>query len=208
MLKLEYGCNPRVLELRHKGYDAGKPGPDLRWNGDTDEVDGFTYTLSIEDDDWGMPIEDFDMALGTITEHPEKRSSWKIDPDIAHNYTDRRDYYGEGIELYWNPMEEIEALSGHYHKAGASKQVAREMALASEKAMMKRRLGYGDMWNYAAVSVTVSKNGVELGSASVGGVESDCDENGHLEELVHDLASEALPQAKATLKSLCGGVDN
>lgn len=211
-LKLDYGHNERVLALRNKRYAeqwADKeeadvsPKPVLSHHGDTDEIDGFEYKLVVEDD-WGDP-EDQDEVMGTLTESPTMNSSWKIDPDQARSYYhDNRIYsYFQSLpELWWNPMEEIEVFSGYFHKAGASRQVARELALAQEKQMLKRRMSYGESWHYVTVGVEVSKEGIELGADYIGGVESDFMENGYADELIPELAAQALEEAKQSIRAL------
>lgn len=64
-----------------------------------------------------------------------------------------------------------------------------------------RRYCAGD-WCYVGVVVTASRDGVELGSASLWGLESDCDED-HLADCACELAEEALDEAKERLASLC-----
>lgn len=212
-LKLDYNGNERVRELQRlrsmedHNPDYDPPKPDLRWHGDTDEVDGIEYTLLVEDDEVFQDVEEQDVALGTITDYPDKRSSWKIDPDVAHNYyKGRRGFYpGDLVEVWWNPMEEIEEIEGHYRKAGASKQVAREKALALEKQAMERRLNYGENgWYYVSVEVQAHILGVLVGSDCVSGVESDFIENGYAEDLIPELAGEAREDAKARLESKAG----
>lgn len=207
-LKLDYNGNERVRELRRlrnmedNNPDYDPPKPDLRWHQDTDTVDGIEYTLLVDNEfAFGLDNE----VLGTITGYPEKHSSWKLDPDTAHNhYEGNRGFYpGDLVEVWWNPMEEIEKVEAHYRKAGASKQVAREKALALQKQAMKRRLNYGkDGWYYVSVEVEARIWGVLLGSDSIGGVESDFIENGYADCLIPELADNARENTKARLNAM------
>jgi len=58
-----------------------------------------------------------------------------------------------------------------------------------------------DRWHYVGVIVTASKDGIELGRASVWGIESEAE--AHLLETANELAPEALTEARATLAKLC-----
>lgn len=60
---------------------------------------------------------------------------------------------------------------------------------------------YGESWEMLGSIVTVSKAGVELGSASIWGTESDSDA-AHFLELLNDLIPEALEEARAKLNEL------
>lgn len=213
MLELKYGYNPRVEEFKRAkrakeyGYEEG-PRPDLRWNGDEDELeDGYTYKLEVEDDyDVGDP-GDNDMVLGTLTEYPEKESSWKIDPEDARSHYHRTGmrtnayYFDLQPELWWNPMEELKDYQDSIAK-GASKQVARELATANEKKMRDRLLGYPERWNYVVVTVSCHRAGVEVGSNSLGGVESDFFENGFAEELIPEMAAQAKEEADLRIDNM------
>lgn len=207
-LKLDYNGNERVRELQRvrrmedTNPDYDPPKPDLRWHEDQDTVDGVEYTLLVDHEfDYGLDDE----VLGNITTYPTRRSSWKIDPDIAHNYIERGVYYQPQPEAWWNPMEEIEEVEKHYRKGGASKQVAREKALALEKSAMERRLSYGENgWYYVSVEVEARILGVLVGSDGIGGVESDFIANGYAEHLIPELANNAREDAKRRLESMAG----
>lgn len=61
-----------------------------------------------------------------------------------------------------------------------------------------------DEWSFIGVTVTASKAGVELGRASVWGIESDSG-NPVLNEVAGDLQHEAITEAKKKLEELCLG---
>lgn len=216
MLELNYSFNTRVQEhnwrknAEENGWIADGPKPDLRFNGDTDEIDGFEFELVVEDDyDLGGDPGESDEVLGTLTDSPEKSGAFKVNPRVARIYYHDTQRYSlaerlELPELWWNPMEPVEELQGYYQKSGASKQVSRELATASNKSAMERRLYYGEYngWNWVTVGVKVSKNGIELGSEFIGGVESDFFETGYANELIPDLADSALGEAKEAIEEL------
>lgn len=58
-----------------------------------------------------------------------------------------------------------------------------------------------DQWCYVGVVVTASRNDVELGSASLWGIESDAGE--YLVIIANELADEAIEEARAKLATLC-----
>lgn len=61
-------------------------------------------------------------------------------------------------------------------------------------------------WCFLVLSATAYRNGIELGSASVCGVESDSDE-AHHRETFDDLIAEAVDDAKTALAELCQNLD-
>lgn len=58
-----------------------------------------------------------------------------------------------------------------------------------------------DEWCYVGVVVTASREGLELGSASLWGIESDAGD--YLTEIANELIDEAMEEAKATISRLC-----
>ncbi|WP_111748575.1 hypothetical protein [Salinisphaera orenii] len=70
--------------------------------------------------------------------------------------------------------------------------------------LYRRACRYGDDWWYVDVRVTASRSGIELGSALLGGLESDNEES-FLTETVFDLAHEAMAEAQRSLETLCNG---
>jgi len=56
-------------------------------------------------------------------------------------------------------------------------------------------------WYYASLIVTASRDGIELGSASVCGIESDSGD--YMHDIADDLAAEAIDDAREAIKSLC-----
>lgn len=66
----------------------------------------------------------------------------------------------------------------------------------------RRALSYGESWCMYGAIVTIKKNGVELAQGSLWGIESDS-EHEYFASTFNELIHETLPQAQATLKSLC-----
>lgn len=62
-------------------------------------------------------------------------------------------------------------------------------------------LDAGD-WCYMGVIVKASRNGIDLGEASLWGIESDSGA-AYLDEVIKDLSGEAVAEAKKNLKELC-----
>lgn len=73
-------------------------------------------------------------------------------------------------------------------------------ALADNKRL--EQLERGD-WCFIAIRAVVTFNGVEIGTASVWGIESDSDES-YFEETERDIAKEALFDANAFRKAMAG----
>ena len=59
-------------------------------------------------------------------------------------------------------------------------------------------------WSMVGIIVTASRNGIELGSASLWSIESDSGD--YLNEAARELAEEATHKARANLAALCAGL--
>jgi hypothetical protein len=78
---------------------------------------------------------------------------------------------------------------------------ARQYAAAAARADYERlRAWCNDEWSYVGVIVTASRNDVELGSASVWGIESDAGD--YLLETANELAADAIAEARETIAAL------
>ena len=69
----------------------------------------------------------------------------------------------------------------------------------------KRLERYGRDWNMRGCIVTASLNGIELGSGSLWGLESDMDDDQE-KQFIDDLTAEAIDEAKKNLAELCEAV--
>lgn len=104
------------------------------------------------------------------------------------------------VSLWFDDVND--AIADIYAQRRASYPSARAYAAAAARSDFDRLRGWcNDSWHYVGVVVTCSRNGVELGSASLWGIESDARD--YLQEVAHDLRDEALEEARATLANLC-----
>lgn len=97
------------------------------------------------------------------------------------------------------------SIAEHYRglrEMGYGRTLARELSREYVMRDYKRAVKLGEDWCFLNLDVTVYKDGVELGSASLCGVESDSDD-GYIDETVLGLIPEAILEAKRTLKKLC-----
>ena len=79
--------------------------------------------------------------------------------------------------------------------------------LGDPKEEYRLACAYGHDWWYAGVVVKASRAGVTLGSGSLFGIESGCQDQGdrqHLTETAFDLAADAIAEAQQTQRTLCG----
>lgn len=164
--------------------------PVLDWNYDGASAEfkrhGFTVRVNVE------PDYDADTSmLGTFTD--------KWSPDVIKRRNPDRNgyrYFDPGISY----REHYKGLRDmHYGRADANR-LAREYVQTD----MQRAETLGTEWTMWSVSLTVSRRGITLASAGVGGVDAE-PEDDYYEELVRDLLSEAIPDARAALRDLCSG---
>ena len=159
------------------------------------EEDGFKLVASIKADDHC----DSDY-LGVYQENSAHAT---YPPSRLKGDAIGMDYYeydGEWIPRYWyvpeyNPLDEIKSYKTHL-----GKQRARLSAMNALRWNFRRLRGFGDDWYNVGVVVKAFKNGVELGDASLWGLESDA--GPYLVEVAHDVAYEAIQEAKITLQHL------
>lgn len=71
------------------------------------------------------------------------------------------------------------------------------------KALYRRACTYGHDWSYIGIEVSAHRAGVELGTDSMWGIESDTGED-YFTQVAFDLADEAIVNANKSLKDLCG----
>lgn len=158
----------------------------FEWSGNsaTFERDGYTVHVRREDDD------DADLSfLGKFSDKWERGA-------ISHDRHDSRSYR-------WFLPTSTEA--DHYKSLrdmGYGRRDAREMSRRYVIQDYKRMVEHGQSWIMTGVRVTASRAGVTLGNASLWGIESDSDA-ASVDEIVDDLTSEALREARATLALLC-----
>lgn len=176
------------------------------------EEAGFTITLRLEDDEMPRGLDE-DEALGEFSEYPsEKPGEYvKVEPD-SHAMFRLVDagivgcnVYGEAAPCYWtNSRTGSVADTREYAsrgKAGMSRGVADEWARENQRMFYERALRTieGDI-SYVGVVATASRAGVEMGSASLWGIESDAGD--YFNEVATDLVSEAIAYANEEIDAL------
>ena len=115
-----------------------------------------------------------DMAdLSYLGEYSDKPEAFAIE---RHDGSDHRNY------RYFNPGE-------CHHTVELAQEVFERMTAYN--------LGH---WQMVTVSTTVYRNGIELGSDCMSGVESDSEQ--YLLEIAKELTSDAIAEARTNLKDL------
>ncbi len=167
------------------GKDHGGP-PVADEDGETFERDGFLLTVRIKVDEYCTPEE---MGLGKYT------STWEEGRTLDR----KREGYpiGRDQHPYFLPDYTYE----QHRKDGST----HDEALSYVRADLKRAEGYADDWYYITIRVTAERCGVELGSASVGGIEDDCGKR-YIRDIIDEQADEAIAEAQEALKALCESV--
>lgn len=157
-------------------------------------LEGFTLTARIEPDtDMGAPWVEHD-GHGPVSEWTT-RDKLPGERIINEDGNSRR-YYDFKAAIKQAKAEGWDAPP--YGKGTKGEQA--ERAVNADFRFLKAWCD--DEWQWVGVIVTASKNGIELGNASLWGIESESRD--YLLEVAEDLASEAVSEAKATLGGLCG----
>lgn len=171
-------------------------------NGEEAERDGFTFAARIEHDDMhGAPWEECD-GHGPVTDW-ERRGKLPgelvlcddnpsgLRGNTARRFYDFQDACRIALRDGWNAAPY--AIEG---------ETARQRAARAARADYEYlRAWCNDDWSYCGVIVTASRNGVELASASLWGIESNAGD--YLRDVANELLEDALGQAREALESLC-----
>lgn len=162
--------------------------------GQTIEQDGFTITARIEQDDFDATPpwvrEDGHGEVSEWTYRDKKAGELTLTSERgSHRYYDFKSAVKLARRCGWgiaNPPE------------GATKrQIA---ALAAREDFERLRRWCNDDWSYVGVVVTVSAKGVELGFASLWGIESDAGD--YLVEVANELLPEAMEEARKRIAEI------
>lgn len=167
-----------------------------------DEVtrDGFTLRARIEHDgDTGAPWEEHD-GHGPVSDWRRRDYAGRYDKRpgellLCDDGRNARFYdFAEACRIAhrdgWNAKP--------YDVPG---ETPRQRAAKAARADFERlRAWCNDGWNWCGVVVTASRAGVELGTASLWGIESDA--GAYLVEVANELADEALAEAADKLREL------
>lgn len=158
------------------------------------------------------PQQGFDL---TVTIEPDQHSGapWDNSPyslTMEHSSRNSGMYQATG---HWFDAGNLVAITSNWtdcphdardqihamHRATMSPRAY--AALAARQDFERLRAWCNDDWNYVGIIVTASKAGINLGTVSLWGLESD-DKSGYLIETAQDLAQEAIESAQAAISAL------
>lgn len=122
---------------------------------------------------------------------------------VAHIVEDNDAWWTTGIETYgefsiaWRP-------GAVRHWRGGSRDCQWFVPVNPEYARQDydRACDYGHGWSYVGIQVTARRTGIELGNASLWGIESDSAEE-YFTETAFELADEAIAAACNAMQRLC-----
>ena len=153
---------------------------------------GWQFLARTEIDEYCGPQE---MALGRFTDRWEPGAVDHWARGHHPGYRDRRTFrWFIPCNSYREHYEGLRQLNFGRHEAH---RLARSYVLQD----YQRAREMGECWVPLVVSVKVRRAGVELACASCGGIESDCGED-YRTEMAHDLAAEALHEARKNAREL------
>ncbi len=150
--------------------------------GITSVIDGFNINVTVEIDE--MPDNSY---LGHYSNNWETGA---IDRKRMGNY-------GRNEYRYFIPSPGCEVFP--HNKSRGYKAEWMRAALQDYKYFEK--LNNGIEW-FEVIIVTASKNGIELGSASLWGIESSADDSYRI-QICNELIAEAIAEAKEAIQSPC-----
>lgn len=195
----------RYLKYRANGVPARTAiawartvNPSLDWRSSlggrdtaTFKHQGFDVVAEVSPDEY----TDLGMSgLGTFEREYEPGDIVRYGPD---------DGYRRNRELrYFRPVESVAAWRKEFQRSGMAKGPAEEAARALRFDAARRAVEY-QAFN---LLVTVSRHGVELGSASLGGIDlggTSTENEDYLTSTVFDILPEAIDDARASLEKLC-----
>lgn len=167
---------------------ATTPAPDLDldWRGDSAETerDGYLVRVTVEPDDF------MDLSwLGTFTDDPDGAV-----PNPDWNGDSRTYRYFVPTYTLEERRRDLSALG--WAKGPAEQEARRQIEQDARRAV--------DLREYV-IGVKVSREGVELGSAYIGGCDFDGLEEAEQMIAEYDLIGEAITEANETLGRLCNG---
>lgn len=174
------------------------------------ERDGWTIRLSVDYDE-GVTLAD--LGYGTFMEGVEDwRTGYERKPDpaaVRNPYRDSRNVSnGDG---WYVPGDTQSGWYDYCRKAGMSKAVARDAARERAEAELRDiTRDYGP--SVYVLTATASRDGIELGRESVGGIEiawspiTRTSGMEYLAEVAEDIIPEAIAEAEAALARLAGYV--
>lgn len=189
-----------------RAASTDEAAPSIEWRGDggrfVDPVDGFELRVRVEPDEW----DDGADWIGTLT---DEWAPGAILTDDERRYREnaaeggawrsrwtREDYRATRHRLYFVPCYSADERRADYCARGMARHVADCRARADVERDYRALLDYAPP---SVVTVEAWREGVRLGTASMGGVDGG---DGYREECARELADEALDDARATLARL------
>jgi hypothetical protein len=139
-------------------------------------------------------VADYDADVSHIGAFSNEPNEGAIDHHATGKWLDR----SHRGDRYFNPANYDYK---HYIEAKKSKSVARRLANQHARLDYDRLVGYytGE-WSMLGVVLTISRDGVSLGEASLWSIESDS--GSYFNEVVRDLLHDAQAEAQQKLKLL------
>jgi hypothetical protein len=179
-------------EFRRKGVTASLAlqwaktvEPPIYFNGEKTKIDVDGFSVEIE----SSPDVDGDTSyLGEFTD------TWSEEAIERSNV--RRGEY-----KYFLPAESQDSLKDQFSRLGHSKDDSTRLAQEAVQRALNRMEDCGNGWSFIGIIARASWDGVELGSASLWGIESDSGAE-YLSETAWELAQEAVSEAIATIERM------
>lgn len=159
------------------------------------EFDGFTLTARIEaDSDMGPPWEEHD-GHGAVSE-------WTTRPKLAGELVLCQDGFTGGRKRFYDFAGTVRTARAEGWGCSAPEGFTRRQiaAKAAAEDFDRLRAWCADEWGWCGVIVTASRADVNLGSASLWGIESDA--GAYFNEVAAELTAEAMDAAREKLAEL------
>lgn len=149
---------------------------------------GFDFDVRIEPDHYFDDTSD----LGEFTSKWQE-GAIRHDTGVFHSYQ------------WFVPLESVETLRREFSRYGFARHEADLMAREIVRKNYKRACDYGETWHHVVVTVKASREGVVLGCASLGGIDSDSDDS-YFAEVALELRDEARTEAEDALIRITKGL--
>jgi hypothetical protein len=174
----------------------------IEWTNDRAELDGFTLVRSIEPDlDQRRPWEEED-GHGPVREARGQTSySWtpaKRPGELVLASERNWALFYDFQEACRIARKEAWNAEPYDVPGETPRQRAAKAALANFNRLRQFCAGH---WSYVGVAVVASRDDLELGRASLWGIEDDAGD--YLDEVADELVPEALDEARTRLERLC-----
>jgi len=165
------------------------------------DVEGFTITAAIHhDSDSGAPWKEND-GHGPVSEWTSRGKSAGERVLISDRHCSRYYNFSEAVKI---AKRDGWGVAGGKQEKETDAQYATR---AAEHDFSVIKAWCNDEWSWCGIVVTASREGIELGTASLWGIELNYpgSDNAYLLEVANELLPEAITAAKATLAELFKG---